>query len=277
MQRFFIDTANGRLSWLKGGTGGKVLLCLHGFGETASSFSFLEEHIGNEYTMYAPDFPWHGATEWQADLPFQPVDLIDVLQQMIPNFSQQPLHLLGYSMGGRVALSLLELIPLQIEQVVLLAPDGLRLNFWYWLATQTRAGNRLFRFTMRHSGWFASMVNLLRRIGWVNPSVARFVHLYIDDQKIRTNLYHIWTTMRRFKPRLQHLQQQINQHQIPVQLLFGAYDRIIPAALGKRLKQDAPAWVSCTELKAGHQLLRPQHTAAILTCLLPSTTPNTNK
>jgi hypothetical protein len=45
-------------------------------------------------------------------------------------------------------------MPEQIEKLVLLAPDGLKVNFWYWLATQTWLGKNSFCFTMKHPGWF---------------------------------------------------------------------------------------------------------------------------
>jgi pimeloyl-ACP methyl ester carboxylesterase len=45
--------------------------------------------------------------------------------------------LMGFSLDGRIALSVLELMPAGVSRLVLLAPDGLKINFWYWLSTQT--------------------------------------------------------------------------------------------------------------------------------------------
>ena len=46
------------------GTGNKLLICFHGYGEDGDSFEPLEKKLGNEYTLAAIDFPFHGETKW---------------------------------------------------------------------------------------------------------------------------------------------------------------------------------------------------------------------
>lgn len=271
MQRLFLEYQQSTFSYLKGGRGKKTVLCLHGFGEQAENFGFLEQYLGTEFTLYAIDFPWHGQTRWGKKLTFPTKALIELLKRMIPDFEQEKIYLLCYSMGGRVGLSLLERIPQNIEQAVLLAPDGLKVNFWYWLATQTWLGNGLFRYTMQYPYWFAWLVDLLKRMGWINMSVAKFVHTYIDNKKMRDDLYHIWTTMRKFRPHLQQVKQQIIKHRIPVHLLFGEYDRVILPVNGYRFQKGAEPFVHITVLKSGHQLLREKHAAMIVQALTATT------
>jgi pimeloyl-ACP methyl ester carboxylesterase len=264
MQRLFLEYEHSTFSYLKGGKGSKVVLCLHGFGEEAESFSFLEKQLGDMFTIYAIDFPWHGQTKWRKSLTFPTKGMIEVLGLMIPDFEHQKIHLLCYSMGGRVGLSLMERIPKQIHKAVFLAPDGLKVNSWYWLATQTWLGNGLFKFTMRYPYWFAWMVDLMKRFGWINMSVAKFVHAYIDDKKMRDDLYHIWTTMRKFRPKLKKVKQNIQEHQIPVHLVFGEYDRVVLSENGYRFQKGLEQFVTVEELKSGHQLLREKHSDVIV-------------
>jgi pimeloyl-ACP methyl ester carboxylesterase len=239
------------------------LLCLHGFGEEAETFSFLEKHLGNIFTIYAIDFPWHGQTAWNQSLTFSASGMIQVLKQMINDFEHKKITLLCYSMGGRVGLSLLQRIPNNIQKAVLLAPDGLKVSFWYWLATQTWLGNGLFKYTMRYPFWFAWMVDVLKRFGWINMSVAKFVHAYIDDKKMRDDLYHIWTTMRKFRPQLEKVKSNIAQHQIPVHLVFGEFDRVILAENGYHFQKGVENCVSVHVIKSGHQLLKGKHAELI--------------
>ncbi len=114
--------------------GSPSIIFLHGFGEEAETFSFLEKKISDVYTIYVIDLPWHGETKWKNKLTFPVKEFIGLLEQMIPDFNNRNIHLLCFSMGGRVGLSLLERIPQKIEKAVLLAPDGLNVNGWYWLS-----------------------------------------------------------------------------------------------------------------------------------------------
>lgn len=255
------------IAFLKGGQGPAVLLCLHGFGEHSASFSFLEEELGRLFTIYAPDFPWHGTTQWKEGLVFTPDMLVELLQQMIPDFEQKSVTILGYSMGGRVGLHLLQLLPAQIRKMVLLAPDGLTLNPWYYLATQTQPGNRLFHYTMNHPRWFQQLVVLLNRSRLINRSIAKFVLHSIDRTEVRTHLFRVWTTMRAFRPHLKKLQAAIINQRIPVVLVFGRYDRVIASKHGRVFQKGVKPFVTVHELEEGHQLLRPKHRSFIISLL----------
>lgn len=242
------------------------MVCLHGFGESADSFSFLANHLPDEFTVVAPELPWHGETNFrQADFSVQ--DFAAVLELMIPSFKQQSIYLLGYSMGARIALSLVEYMPEKISKVVLLAPDGLKINGWYWLATQTTAGNKLFRYSMQHPQWFAAIINLLNKLNFVNKGVAKYVHKYIDDAQVRNNLYHIWTTMRKFRPNIKQVQQRVAFNQISVHLVFGKYDRIIPYSAGYKLHKGCESLITIHEVQGGHLLLKEKHAAFIISLL----------
>ena len=267
MEQHFISWQNATISYLKGGKGKKIVLCLHGFGEEAATFSFLEKHLADDFTIYAIDLPWHGKTDWNNQLTFPVSDLIELLTNMITDYEHRKLHLLCYSMGGRIGLSLLQHIPHKIEWAVLLAPDGLQMNGWYWLATQTSLGNKLFRVTMNNPKWFGSMTDWLNRRKWINSSVAKYIHHYIDDQKVRDDLYRIWTTMRKFRPRLNQIKTSLQQHHTPVHLVFGEYDRIILAKYGYRFQQGAADLIYVHVVSSGHQLLREKHAALIISLL----------
>ncbi|HMP88496.1 MAG TPA: alpha/beta hydrolase [Lacibacter sp.] len=271
MERCTLRLQQASFSYLRGGHGPRTLICLHGYGESAESFAFLEPLLGQRYTLYALDLPWHGQTRWERGLTFPVGGLADLLRQLVPGFDTGRHTLLAYSMGGRVALSLLDRLPHRFEQTVLLAPDGLRVNPWYWLATQTQPGNRLFRFTMRHPQWFRGLVDKVGRRGWVNPGVRKFAHRYIDDPQVREDLYRIWTTHRKFRPRMERISELVPAHRIRIDLVFGRYDRIIHTRNAHRLLSRLPPgqpWVQVHELEAGHHLLQPKHAARWVSLLL---------
>ena len=268
----YLDFHGHRFHYRVIGQGPRVTVCFHGFGEQARSFETLSEACPG-HTLVALDLPFHGETEWKEGLPFRPADLEELLSQ-IPETAADRIGLLGYSMGGRIAMALLEKCPERVDHLLLLAPDGLKVNPWYRLATQTVPGNRIFRFTMDRPGWFLSLIRFGARLGMVNASVEKYVERYIDDPAKRHDLYRIWTALSDFSPALDKVGAAINRHAIPVRMVFGRFDRIIPPELGLRLQRRAPATCTTTLLDCGHQIIHDRNIDA-LTSLFRSIEPVT--
>ncbi|CAN5212952.1 hypothetical protein BH11BAC6_BH11BAC6_15740 [soil metagenome] len=241
-----------------------MIICFHGFGETHESFAVLEEALGGRYTIVAIDLPFHGKTEWNEGLLIKPEELLNILDIAMEKagFMKQSFSLIGYSLGGRIVMHLLQLIPEKIKRVVLLAPDGLRLNFWYWLATQITLGNKLFYATMRNPYWFLKMIHLAYKIGLLNKSIIKFVEYYLNDKSVRLMLYKRWTTMRKFKPDLNLVRKNIHDYKIQTRFVFGSYDRIILRKRSNNFAKDT-AHVRVIELQTGHQLLKAKHAREI--------------
>jgi len=263
-----------RIQYSCWGTGPRLLFCFHGYGESADTFSFLTESLGGDFTLIAFDLPFHGQTHGQTDwqersLFFNPIDLLTQMEEIssgLPGHTT-PWTLLGYSMGGRVALHLLQLAPEKIGKLVLLAPDGLRVNPWYWLATQTRPGNRLFRFTMRHPGWLFFFLRIGNALHCVNPGIYKFTTRYIDNIKVRQNLYARWTIMRGFRPGPGPIRNIIRSRNIPVRLIYGRYDRIIRAERGLRFQKGIEDLCILRILPTGHHLLQPGNLEIIVNAI----------
>jgi pimeloyl-ACP methyl ester carboxylesterase len=175
--------------------------------------------------------------------------------------------LMGYSMGGRIALSLLERMPEKVQRLILVAPDGLKLNFWYWLATQTGAGRQLFRYTMAHPGWFLLTLRAGNALRLVNPSIYKFVTSYIGDAQVRQDLYSRWIALRTMRPDTDHVENIIRRQQLPVRLLYGRYDRVIRVTTGQQFCAATAPWCKLEVLEVGHRLLQSRHLDTLLSLL----------
>lgn len=257
------------------GSGPQPVLCFHGYGEDASGFSFLEK-TSEAYSFYCPDLPHHGGTNWRegnvnpAFFSF----LIDaVLKHHMAQHEENALtyygkiSVLGFSLGSRMALVTLQYQPALINKIVLLAPDGLKVNFWYWLATQTYAGDHLFLWTMKNPGWFFNLLKMMKRTGVVNQSVYKFVQYYIDKPDDRMLLYQRWSSLSAIKPHLKNIRKLIAQHHIPCRLLYGKHDRIILPGRGTRFCKQAGPLCKVQIIEAGHQVLHSKHAADIILAL----------
>ncbi len=221
--------------------------------------------MGNDFTLVAIDMPFHGQTEWNEGLLFTVNDLINIIDEIRSIHhatNRSTFSLLGYSMGGRIALQLLEKIPANIERIVLVAPDGLHKNFWYTVSTQTILGNKLFSYTMRKPGKMFATMKLAEKTKLLHQSIIKVAHYYLDEPDERIKLYERWTTMRTFKPHLLKLKKIISEHKIPVRFLFGRYDGIILSKRSDIFKDDVQN-VYIAVIDAGHRMMQEKYADVI--------------
>lgn len=255
----FIPYRSSKLHYYVWGAGPAMLFAFHGYGESASSFAFLGEALDPDHTLIAIDLPFHGQTSWREGLSFTPLQLYEIMETIAARHHQAgSWGLIGYSMGGRIALQLAENHPGSIDKLVLLAPDGLKVNIWYWLATHTAPGNLLFRWTMRWPGWLFLLLRISHALRLVNPGIYKFAVHYIDDRSVRHDLYTRWTAMRKFRPDPAAVAAVIRRRQLRVDLVYGRYDRIIRWETAERFRNRGISDLCrLIVLDTGHQLLRP--------------------
>ncbi len=212
--------------------------------------------------MFCIDLPFHGETIWNETDAFMPSDLLNIIQR-ITNFSNQKISLLGYSLGGRVALQLIELIPQEIAQVFLLAPDGLHKNFWYYLSTQTKFGNRLSRKAVDTPQAVFYMLRAAKKLKLMDENIINMAHYYLDDKFNRKLLYERWITMRKFRPDLSLVKKEIIKNKLDVRVIFGKYDYVILSKRSSFLRKNNPT-VKIKIIDAGHRLLEEKYLPAIV-------------
>ncbi len=273
MEKRVLPYRASRISYLCSGKGEKLVLCFHGYGESAAHFSFLPPYLPGSYSFCAIDLPFHGDTEWKEKEGLTPDHLAAIVrlllqQQAAAGGPDDPeIILLGFSLGGRIALQLYQMQLFRISKLVLLAPDGLKINGWYRLATQTWIGIRLFAFTMRNPGWFYTVLRTLNRLRMVNTSIYKFVDHYIGDAQVRRQLYQRWMALRKIRPDIRLVRRQVQQQATAVRFIYGHYDRIILPTRAERFCQGLEPYCQLQVIEAGHQVLHAKHAAAIAAAL----------
>ena len=258
MQNAFLTFRSSQILYSSWGTGNKLLFCFHGYGESAGSFEYLTIHLPpDQYRMIAIDLPMHGQTVWQEDKQFTVDDLIAIIDGILETFDigQECFSVLGFSLGGRMALSLTEKIPARIKKLVLLAPDGLKKNGWYRLATQSLIGKTLFRLTMKYPGLFFTVLKTSHALKITSQQTYSFTTYYIQDKQARHDLYQRWIVLQKFHPPLGEIKSLIIKNKIPVKLFFGVYDRIVRFERGKEFRKGMEPFCDVIILPCGHQVL----------------------
>lgn len=99
---------------------GPVLLLLHGFTGSSANWAELMPRLSQRFHVIRVDLPGHGQTAAPADhargtLPEVAADLVALLAER----NATPAHVLGYSMGARLALGLALLHPHAVGSLIL--------------------------------------------------------------------------------------------------------------------------------------------------------------
>jgi pimeloyl-ACP methyl ester carboxylesterase len=230
MHAFTIDISGGTIQAIAWGNGKQLLVCLHGFGEEADSFACLEDFLGDRFTIVAFDLPLHGDTKWKKAY-MEEKDLYECILHLLSHFNKQRFSLLGYSMGGRISLFATQHFAEKMDQLLLVAPDGLRYNPWFLFATQIRPGRYLFRWNIYHPKLFFTLLKTGKFLRIVNQSLYKFVFQYMNNEEKRLQVYQVWTCMKDIMPDTKKVKKMLLQYQIPSLLFFGKYDRVIPPSL----------------------------------------------
>ncbi len=258
MDSHFITQGSSKFHYKRFGNGANWVFGFHGYGEEGERFDILEPYLAKQFTVIAIDIPFHGKTEWHGELLFKADELIELMNQIMGN-EQNNFILLGYSMGGRIAMKLFELMPQRVAKIVLVAPDGLHQNKWQWFVTETKIGNQLFKYTMNNPSWIFNTIGIAEKLNLVNKSIIKFIHYYLDDPVERANLYKIWTTTRQFRPNLKMIRKLVKSNQVPMNIIFGKHDRIIITKRGLQFREGLETLVTVQEIDAGHQLIQKKY------------------
>lgn len=263
MPSFFIPYENSIFHAIREGEGEELLICLHGFGEQAAGFGRLTRILGKRFTLVAIDLPLHGQTKWNEDRAFTKEDMWALIGSIQEGERKERFSLMGYSMGGRVALCILEGMAAKINNLYLLAADGLRNNPWHMFVTQTAVGNRLFKHVTYHPQLFFSLLDLWHNLKLLNESVYKFALNSMNKTEKRVQVYTVWTCMRKMMPDKKKCKKLLSKYNINTLLIFGKYDRVIPPVLGVRFMDNTfPG--KMLVLDKGHQLLSDELAEAIL-------------
>ena len=262
----YFDLGNEKLHYLATGNGKKVVVLFHGYGQDANLFLPLNTYLNTEYTLISIDLPLHGKSRWGETI-FTKQLLVSLIKQIQTQYLVSKISLIGYSMGGRVCLTITELMPECIDKMVLLAPDGLVFNWAYYLATSNYVGKKIFLQIIRKPNGFINLANWLLKKKLIASSKHKLITRYLLTDTDKALLLSVWAGMAAIIPNLRKLKAIIKQNKIPVFIFMGKFDKIIPASHALKFKNGLDT-VQLHILQKGHKLLDHTTAAQIAQCLL---------
>ena len=127
-------TRRGTISTLSAGEGDAVL-CVHGLGGTKASFLPTVAALADRYRVLALDLPGFGDSDKPLRAAYDAPYFADCVIALLDKLGIGSAHLIGNSMGGRVAIEFALLHPERIGKAALLSPAlaWLRGRRWRWL------------------------------------------------------------------------------------------------------------------------------------------------
>jgi pimeloyl-ACP methyl ester carboxylesterase len=117
-----VETAAGGLSTMEAGTGEPVLL-LHGLGATKASFLPTLDALAPNYRVIGVDLPGFGDSAKPLFGAYDPPFFAEAMAALLDALELDSAHVVGNSMGGRVALELGLSHAARVKRLVLLAPS----------------------------------------------------------------------------------------------------------------------------------------------------------
>ncbi len=113
-----VDDAIVRYS--KFGKGEKVVVMLHGYGQSLDTFEHIAGQLGKDHTVILLDLPASGFSTW-GDREVVTVDyMADITIGLLTKLSVESYYLIGHSMGGYVAAAMVEKDAERISALMLL-------------------------------------------------------------------------------------------------------------------------------------------------------------
>ncbi len=224
----------GRVHYHEYGSGSKPLLAFHGYGMTGKQFMVLEQSVLKDYHVYGFDHFFHGESKlsgWDEKqiISGMPRTLVKTYaEEWFNTFGRQRISVMGYSIGANLALLLVEEFAAQIDEIILMAPDGLPGYKGFQFLTHHPAGKFLFRHLMK-SSWLAPFtMKGLKGLGIVDESLFKIAYNEIDTEQKRLDVYYTLNLIKQLKPNLQRIGEMINRYKIKCKLIFGRHDNLFP-------------------------------------------------
>jgi pimeloyl-ACP methyl ester carboxylesterase len=262
-----VRTRWGRLSTLAAGVGEPVL-CLHGLGGTKASFLPTVAALADRHRVIAVDLPGFGDSDKPLSAPYDAPYFARSATGLLDSLGIDRAHLIGNSMGGRVALEVGLLAPERVNRLVLLssALAWLRERRWKWLLQFPLPRLGLIQPTPR-----AIAEPIVRRLvpggdhGWAAAGVDEFLRAYLTPRgraafyAAARNIYldeplgerGLWTRLAELSPE--------------TLFIWGRQDALVPIAFMRHVERTLPR-ARHLELDCGHvpQLERPRETHAAI-------------
>ena len=244
---------------------GAVTFALHGFARPLEDMLAWSAHWSQPGLFISLHLPHHGKScpiqgQVPMDHPLTVEDLFAILKQIAEKEGGAPIgwNLIGYSIGGRVALSLFHHRPQQWNRILLLAPDGLKKSPFYQVTVHTKIGKWAWLTVDRNAQNVLKFLNALGRTGLITKHLQSFCEFHLVSHEMRMMVWHGWRSHRALWPTTAQLGSAMASWSGTMDLCFGDRDLIIPFENSRKLQRilKPSSHIRFHIIPSGHGMLR---------------------
>lgn len=233
---------------------GEAVLCLHGFDRDGSDFMAFPENFYKHYQVLAVDYFAHGKSD-NFKGKVSKKEYADFLIRILNFYGQEKVHLVAYSMGGRLALSMIETEKLNIQSITFLAIDGIEVNYW-----QRKSGSWWGKFmykqiVLKRPKTFFKIVDWMYKKRWLAKAQKKFVDFQLRDEKGRKLVYKISKNSSRLYPSTKKVSGILEKKNPPCELVWGKHDKIVPYPLANKFQNEIYPDADLITLDCGHLVI----------------------
>ncbi len=114
------------LDW--GNEEAKHVLLIHGSQDNCHNWDWTSENLCQDYHVIAPDLRGHGDSEWVKGSPYNMLDYVYDIAQLVEQENLDPVNIISHSMGGTIACLFAGIFPEKVSSLISVEGVG---GFWY--------------------------------------------------------------------------------------------------------------------------------------------------
>lgn len=210
------------------GNGQKKIIAFHGFRQDGNAFSLFAAN-NPDYTFYCFDLPFHGNTKISDhNTCLTDGDIVSMVSKLADKTGINHFSLIGFSIGAKLIYPIVRQLSEKTDAVYLIAPDGIKLNFWYRTATSTSLMRRIFQFLLQKPDRLRKIIILLHTLHITDKKTMKFVLNSVNSKAAGERVFKTWIYLRNLKPDINKLTKQIERDKVKVIFFIGAFDKLIP-------------------------------------------------
>lgn len=238
----FFESEIAKFHYYEYGSGEQVMLAFHGFGMRGNQFRVLEEALGKKFKIYSFDLFFHGETKIQdssrnvvkrsIDKSLFAKEILRFLKSVHPSVDQ--FALLSYSIGSKLALTLVNEIPEKISEAFFVAPDGIEPNQLLETGAKNRLLNYIFWRLVYNPKTVMFSLNTLQKLKYIDASLHDILEKEFVTEETRLASYNTITYFSKLSLNKENIKSKLNQYQIKTYFYFGKKDGLFPPKIGKR-------------------------------------------
>lgn len=253
MERKALLYRNSTISYLRFGTGDRLLFAFHGFGDRAAMWLSIEEGFSTDFTVIAIDLPFHGHTIWREEV-FRSRDFETIVEELAELERKKRFSLAGFSFGARIVERLFFRFQDRIDLLLLFAPDGFGTKWLFGITWIPLFIRRFTKWILERPEWFVRILSFFYRKKHLNRFIYSFTYNHLGRVERRARLFSYWLSIDDFVVKPEHFKKALKKSNIPTHLFLGKNDNIVPLSIGYWLAENAPN-THLHILDEGHKLV----------------------